>query len=61
MSCSPKTRDSEFAVKLIVAHRMLAWLYASKGRMSSAIQEVQMAADHAEHLFAIEPGNSIWI
>lgn len=56
-----KTRDSEFAVKLIVAHRMLAWLYASKGRMSSAIQEVQMAADHAEHLFAIEPGNSIWI
>jgi tetratricopeptide (TPR) repeat protein len=48
-------------VKLIVARRMLGWLYASRGKTSLAIAQVQAAADQAEHLFEIEPGNSIWI
>ena len=56
-----KTRDSEFAVKLIVAHRMLGWLYASRGQKALAIPQVQQAADQAARLFEVEPGNSIWI
>lgn len=56
-----RTRDSEFALNLIIAHRVLGWLYASRGQMNRAITEVQEAADHAERLFAIEPGNSVWI
>jgi tetratricopeptide (TPR) repeat protein len=56
-----KTRDSEFGAKLIVAHRSLGWLYASRGRKALAIAQVQQAAEQAERLFEVEPGNSIWI
>jgi tetratricopeptide (TPR) repeat protein len=56
-----QTRDSEFSSKLIAAHRALGWLYASRGQTSQAIAEVQEAADQADRLFAVEPGNSSWI
>jgi tetratricopeptide (TPR) repeat protein len=56
-----RTHDSEFAAKLIPAQRVLGWLYASRGKTDRAIAQVQAAADQAERLFAIEPGNTIWI
>ena len=56
-----KTRDSEFAAKLIVAHRMLGLLYASHRQTGLAVDQLQQAADRAQRLFEIEPGNSIWI
>lgn len=53
--------DTELRSKALIARRALGRLFASRGQLGAAIDQLEKAVQAADGLVAVEPGNSEWL